>query len=1068
MAETAPDQRCFVVFTAPRRPGCSPTFCFFPPPPTAASSVSFELLPPSCTKCLVEFLSSSSVLLTDELTDKNSPAETLLLRLSPPKTTGLRRQLEESTENTSTIEEETVFSRNNPPTPRFGLEFVGHYGGRANVVRMTLEVGHEEEEESGGNEALLLSPHTVFNTICPPQGFLFPKLSTDLDMNRLVGLSGMKNLDQFRSSLSGSVSGAAKTYSNSGPAGSFANLKLTAEKLVKEQASAKTDLELANNKMKKLTEHIHALEEKLQNAFNENAKLRVKQKEDEKLWKGLESKFTLTKTLCDQLTETLQHLAVQVHDAEKDKEFFEDKLSSSASAIDNLHDQMKTLSLKLESSEETVRNCEKEFKELSIEKDAAEKSFKNEQCKAANLIDEKVRLALNSDTTIKHLEATVTADRLGMESLNLKLEELHCELRFKEDDLKHLRISEEMLEKEKSDLLTSNKEFASKLDKALQEIRNLEDFANLLAAKLNELDKQSLTFSDKVVQLNSLYDSCFKLVQEEKDLGSQCAKKQYDQLHSMTLHVTSEKNALQVVNKELNNTIIELRKGQEFAMVQHAEECRLAEERIRRLESEAESLLSRKSEMELLLNKSGGEIKTLSESLILSESKMQDLLLKISALESESKDSTEKLQEEIQKKLVEVESLQEEIDKHEQHRDSLEKQVGQLQTTLEEKEQLVLRSMDREKELEDKKAELQAALVDAESKLSEAKVQYDSMLESKQLELSRHLKELSQRNDQAINDIRRKFEVEKLESVTVEKEKADKAVQEMERKCDQKLAEHKEESQQYLMRIREEHAALITRIQQEHSTKELNLKYNQSDELKRFQLQAENELREKTTLLRNEHEVQLRALKCQHEDECRKLQEELDIQKSKEDRQRALLQLQWKVMSDKPPEDQEVNSKKVRQIAPPASFANHSVSSTKVRNSEGGRRSQRAPVSVENEQKDSPYLKATQTPVSTLLKKVEKVNTGSVMSIPKHSRKVTHREYEVETSNGRTITKRRKTKSTVMFEDPTKRKKGTPKVTTPRDVRKGMKGGNPHPSNIGDLFSEGSLNPYADDPYAFD
>ncbi|KAI8527759.1 hypothetical protein RHMOL_Rhmol12G0099800 [Rhododendron molle] len=44
---------------------------------------------------------------------------------------------------------------------------------------------------------------------------------------------------------------------------------------------------------------------------------------------------------------------------------------------------------------------------------------------------------------------------------------------------------------------------------------------------------------------------------------------------------------------------------------------------------------------------------------------------------------------------------------------------------------------------------LQAALVDAESKLSEAKMHKDSMLESKQLQLSRHLKELSQRNDQA-------------------------------------------------------------------------------------------------------------------------------------------------------------------------------------------------------------------------------------------------------------------------------------------------------------------------------
>lgn len=33
----------------------------------------------------------------------------------------------------------------------------------------------------------------------------------------------------------------------------------------------------------------------------------------------------------------------------------------------------------------------------------------------------------------------------------------------------------------------------------------------------------------------------------------------------------------------------------------------------------------------------------------------------------------------------------------------------------------------------------------------------------------------------------------------------------------------------------------------------------------------------------------------------------------------------------------------------------------------------------------------------------------------------------------------------------------------------GIKGaGRTHPSNMGDLFSEGSLNPYADDPYAFD
>ncbi|KAL5135106.1 Synaptonemal complex protein 2 [Glycine soja] len=53
----------------------------------------------------------------------------------------------------------------------------------------------------------------------------------------------------------------------------------------------------------------------------------------------------------------------------------------------------------------------------------------------------------------------------------------------------------------------------------------------------------------------------------------------------------------------------------------------------------------------------------------------------------------------------------------------------------------------------------------------------------------------------------------------------------------------------------------------------------------------------------------IKALRCELEDECQKLEEELHLQKSKEDRQRALLQLQLKVMSDKPKEDQEVNSK---------------------------------------------------------------------------------------------------------------------------------------------------------------
>ena len=45
--------------------------------------------------------------------------------------------------------------------------------------------------------------------------------------------------------------------------------------------------------------------------MNENAKLKVKQNEDSKLWQVLDPKISSTKTLCDQLIETLQQLASQ-------------------------------------------------------------------------------------------------------------------------------------------------------------------------------------------------------------------------------------------------------------------------------------------------------------------------------------------------------------------------------------------------------------------------------------------------------------------------------------------------------------------------------------------------------------------------------------------------------------------------------------------------------------------------------------------------------------------------------------------------------------------------------------
>ncbi|KAK9079466.1 hypothetical protein SSX86_001138 [Deinandra increscens subsp. villosa] len=846
-------------------------------------------------------------------------------------------------------------------------------------------------------------------------------------MSKLAGLSGMKSLDRFKYSLGSSSPAAAKTFnvssrqpSSSNSSGSFANLKLAAEKLVKEQASSKTDLDMANSKIKKLSDHIHVLEEKLQHVYNENAKLKVKHREDEKLWRGLESKFSSTKAICDQLTETLQTLADQVQNAEKDRVFFENKLSETSVALDNVNGQMKSLSLSLESSEETVRIRDKELKELSINKENVENQLREEHNKVLSLVNEK-------DNLIKNFEENVASNESTIESLNSKLSELQFELVSKGAKLNDMQELCEKKEKENTDLIDSNKKFAKHLDNAMQENQNLESFVKMLTVKLTDLDRQSQAFWEKVIKFDALFSSCFDLVQEEKKLATQKAQQRFDCLHGQLLITESGNDALKLVNKELENKIHDLQNDLKFTMGQHAEECHLAEEKVQRLESEAETLLSKKAELENMITTLEDKISSLSEASRLSEIQMQDLQLKHSESETENKENIRNLESEIHRTKEETETLKNEILQHEQHVESLEKQLDQLRNLLQEKEQIVLEFNEREKLLEEEKTEAQKLFVEAEGNVAEAKKQYDEMLRSKQLELSKHLKEISQKNDQAINDIRRRYEAEKQECINLEKEKAEKAIIDMEKKCDQKLSECKEESKQQLMQIQGEHTALVTSIRKENEKKEANLKSNHAEEVKKMQLQAQNELREKTKLLKNQHEAELRELRSQHEEECRHLEEELNIQKDREERQKALLQLQWKVMSDQPQEDQEVTSRK-----------------------------------------ELSYMNATQPPVTKILKKTDVGQTGNVINIPKHSKKVTHREYEVETSHGTTI-KRRKTKSTILFQDPKKNKRQTPKANTPRNIVKRTKGESQqnHP-NIGDLFTEGSLNPYADDPYAFD
>lgn len=223
---------------------------------------------------------------------------------------------------------------------------------------------------------------------------------------------------------------------------------------------------------------------------------------------------------------------------------------------------------------------------------------------------------------MKRLEETIVNKGSDLINLNSKFERLQLEFKLKEDDFNSLSCSKEKLENEKIDLLSCNQRFANRLDMALGENKDLENLVNILAVNLTEFDNQSLTISDNCKQLSTSFDICFKLAQEEKDIGIQSSQKKYDQLHDLFVHATSEKDVLYLVNQDLRHKVTDFQKEQEFTMVQHAEECRIAEERILTLEAKAEGLLSRKNDMELLITGLEEKLSSTAKNAQLSEERM--------------------------------------------------------------------------------------------------------------------------------------------------------------------------------------------------------------------------------------------------------------------------------------------------------------------------------------------------------------------------------------------------------------------------------------------------------------
>jgi predicted nucleic acid-binding Zn-ribbon protein len=175
---------------------------------------------------------------------------------------------------------------------------------------------------------------------------------------------------------------------------------------------------------------------------------------------------------------------------------------------------------------------------------------------------------------------------------------MELEMKLKEDAHTSLGAALEALGREKADLCLQIKDLSLKLEKSHSEYSLLERSLVVLMDNVIQLERENKTIETNVSNLLSLYKKYNELVQEEKHLINETTKSKMDGIQKMYIQSQEENNDLNAQIKDLNGKITDLKNMQEFSMVQHAEECRLGEEKMKQMHFEVRNLGSEKFQLE--------------------------------------------------------------------------------------------------------------------------------------------------------------------------------------------------------------------------------------------------------------------------------------------------------------------------------------------------------------------------------------------------------------------------------------------------------------------------------------
>eukprot|EP00897_Mesotaenium_endlicherianum_P000359 jgi/Mesen1/10323/ME000796S09701 len=307
------------------------------------------------------------------------------------------------------------------------------------------------------------------------------------------------------------------------------------------------------SKVEKAEGALKTMELRLQEAKIENAKLIVKQKEDAKMWKGLDAKYLPTKALFDQMMDTFAQIEHQVQQGEEIRDCLQDKLVERHNFYDEMQSHTKQLISERDQAEADFKSSKTKLQDMEKEKECLEEMLKKSSADMEKLVTEKDLSVQENEDLQKALEET-----------KLSLTSAHAQI-------------EEELRRKKIEVVELQEKIAAGEEELGRTMENCSALQRTLVEKDNHIKQSSADSDAKLEQ----YQRELSLLEEKYDLSLAAERENYNkqaknsevlqeklshalfQLDEFIKQAEEHTSSYNLMKEELNATVENLHKTEE-------------------------------------------------------------------------------------------------------------------------------------------------------------------------------------------------------------------------------------------------------------------------------------------------------------------------------------------------------------------------------------------------------------------------------------------------------------------------------------------------------------------------